>query len=292
MRRLWPLRLFPVAALRLTRTPEPPAEDAPDATVVLQVPPGFASTWYELRAVMYDPSTHNVNTAHPGWGSPRYLAGRRFGGHFLLTHNENDPKKYIVQSVKPGPYVFGTFAVKYQWAGCFHKETLSFEIKPGEVLFLGQFDPLLPSAEVLREAAKAGQFKAYAGSSRFEYMDNISAPRLKQPDERNLAEVRKYAAAELPQIRARSSRFPTRAQISTASPERNALEGRGSPPLPGYCARGFATRSSSVSGSFERACHRYRRMKSGACGKKKRSAKRAGNSAVKLVIDYPRQRPT
>ena len=24
----------------------------------------------------------------------------------------------------------------------------------------------------------------------------------------------------------------------------------------------------SVSGSFERACHRYRRMKSGACGKK------------------------
>jgi len=178
-----------------------PADDAPDATVVLQVPPGFAGTWYELRAVMYDSSTHNVNTAHPGWGSPRYLAGRRFGGHFLLTHNENDPKKYIVQSVKPGPYVFGTFAVKYQWAGCFHKDTLSFEIKPGEVLFLGQFDPVLPSAEVLREAAKAGQFKAYAGSSRFEYMDNISAPRLKQPDERSLAEVRKYAAAELPQIR-------------------------------------------------------------------------------------------
>ena len=58
-----------------------PADDAPDATVILQVPPAFSSNWYQLRAVMYDPSTHNINSAHPGWGSPRYLAGRRCGAN-------------------------------------------------------------------------------------------------------------------------------------------------------------------------------------------------------------------
>ena len=134
-------------------------------------------------------------------GFPPLLGGTPLRGKFALTHNENDPKKYIVQGVRPGPYVISTFTVKYKWEGCFHKDTLSFDIKPGEVLFLGQFDPVLHTAEVLGEAAKAGQFKAYAAATQYMYQDNISAPRLKLPDERSLAEVRKHAAAGLPEIR-------------------------------------------------------------------------------------------
>ena len=159
--------------------------DKPDAIVLLKIAPVEAD--FKIRLLEFDPIK---NKAHIG-----------FGGSGTQIHNLlRAGRQYVAVNIEPGTYVYSSLIQQTHWNVCFHKSTLSFSIKPGEFLFLGEL-----GTKNLRQLQKlsywSGQMKV-KGNDNVTHFDNILPPDIHFPDEDSLSLAQKYVQKKLPQIQA------------------------------------------------------------------------------------------
>lgn len=168
-----------------------------DALIIIKTPslppaPTF-KTAYRLGLSVYDPINQEIR------GGP-------WGGKATF---QAQPKKfvdgYLMLTVKPGIWVYKDFSQQDFWALCFQDSSLQFDVKAGEVVYLGAFDALAHARDLQITAIQTGR----TSTKGFEhFFDNIAAPRLAPISDDDLTNVRAVLAANAPKTTA-----PVRAAV-------------------------------------------------------------------------------
>ncbi|HEX8512835.1 MAG TPA: hypothetical protein VF688_06990 [Allosphingosinicella sp.] len=171
---------------------------SPDAAVILRVP--RVDILYNIGIRSYDPAERRLA---PGPTGPAWVN--------VIIRPGEPRDAFVVNKVKPGTYVFTDVIQQTRWATCFHKASYQFSIKPGQVLYLGEFDGVSALREVQRQAVARGHLSV-SSYTFHNYFDDVPPPPLTPGDERSLAGARSFIAAEHP----RTTSPVNRAQLSPA----------------------------------------------------------------------------
>lgn len=107
---------------------------------------------------------------------------------------------FIMKEARPGRYVFVSLHQQSYWAVCFHNETIAFDVRPGEVTFVGVFDPAPHLAQLQNLARTTGRTATRGGPVHF--YDNIQPPRLSPPTDESVALARTFMAQAAPGVTA------------------------------------------------------------------------------------------
>jgi hypothetical protein len=130
------------------------------------------------------------------------LRGKPFGGSVLF---EAKQKKfvdgYLIAKIKPGRWVFQSYAQQDKWALCFNAMSLQFEVKPGEVVYLGEFDALRHRQQLTEQALQSGKVML-SGYGFADFFDLAEGPRLRPIDEIQLAAVGEMLGRNAPLVTA------------------------------------------------------------------------------------------
>jgi hypothetical protein len=177
-----------------------------DALIIFKAPdiprpPGYKTSW-RMGVQAYDPAAQKLQ-AGP-FGGNETLAGR--------------PKSfvdgYLVEMVKPGTYVFRDFSRQDYWTLCFNGNSLQFTVRPGEVLYLGEFDAVKHVEELERLTVSTGQTSTQGQPVQF--FDTVSPPAFAPVDEAGLAAVAAMVRTRMPKttvapkpVRFKPARFGT-----------------------------------------------------------------------------------
>jgi hypothetical protein len=186
---------LPLAALVFLAAAEPAAAkevekieiraDSADALLVFKanpvpVPSGYKTAW-RMPIQGYDPVENKMV------GGLEILAGR--------------PKSFVdgflVERVKPGTYAFQSFSRQDYWALCFNGDSLQFTVKPGEVLYLGEFDAASHVMELERLTVATGRTTS-RNSEPIHFFDTVSPPAFAPIDEAGLAAAAAMIKARMP----------------------------------------------------------------------------------------------
>ncbi len=168
-----------------------------DALIVIKTPslppaPTY-KTAYRLGLSVYDPEN-------------QAMKGGPWGGKATF---QAQPKKfvegYLMLTVKPGTWVYQDFSQQDFWSLCFQDASWQFDVKAGEVVYLGAFDAVAHARDLQLTAVLTGRTST-KGVEHF--FDNIAAPRLAPIGEGDLANVRAILAANAPKTTA-----PVRAAV-------------------------------------------------------------------------------
>jgi hypothetical protein len=147
-------------------------------------PPGYKTSW-RMGVQTYDTAEQK-------------LQGGPFGGNETLAGR---PKSfvdgYLVELVKPGTYVFRDFSRQDFWSLCFNGGSLRFTVKPGEVVYLGQFDAVKHVRELETLSVMTGRLTARAGQP-VQFFDTVSPPSFAPVDEAGLAAAAAMVKARMP----------------------------------------------------------------------------------------------
>lgn len=105
---------------------------SPDALVIMrsawwQPAPSMQSA-YKLALSAYDPVEEKL------------LGGPYAGGALFEAKKKNFINGYLVATIKPGRWTFQSYSQQDIWALCFNVASWQFEVKPGEVIYLGELD--------------------------------------------------------------------------------------------------------------------------------------------------------
>lgn len=150
---------------------------------------------YKLALASYDPVEEK-------------LVGGPFGGGALIeARKRNIVDGYIFTSIKPGRYVFISYSQQDKWALCFNARTIQFEVKAGEVLFLGALDAAAHRRELTEQAVRSGKV-SIRGYGFADFFDLPDGPHFAPVDDTQLAGVRAMLAREAPGVTA-----PVRAAV-------------------------------------------------------------------------------
>jgi hypothetical protein len=170
-----------------------------DALIVFKandvpVPPGYKTAW-RMPLQSFDPVENQMQ------GGLEILAGR--------------PKSFVdgflVERVKPGTYAFQSFSRQDYWALCFNGDSLQFTVKPGEVLYLGEFDAASHVLELERLSVTTGRTTS-RNSEPIHFFDTVSPPAFAPVDEAGLAAAAAMVKARMP----KTSVAPKPARFSKA----------------------------------------------------------------------------
>jgi hypothetical protein len=175
------------------------APGSADALIVFRAPdiprpPGYKTSW-RMGMQAYDPAEQKLS-AGP-FGGNETLAGR--------------PKSfvdgYLVEMVKPGTYVFRDFSRQDYWSLCFNGNSLQFTIKPGEVLYLGEFDAVKHMLELERLTVASG--RTTTRGQPVQFFDTVSPPAFAPVDEAGLAAAAAMLKARMPRtnVAPKAARF-------------------------------------------------------------------------------------
>lgn len=163
------------------------------------VPPGYKTAW-RMPIQSYDPVEQKMQSGGP-YGGIETLAGR--------------PKSFVdgflVERVKPGTYAFQSFSRQDFWALCFNGDSLQFTVKPGEVLYLGEFDARRHAIELEQLAVMTGRTTS-RNNNPIHFFDTVSPPAFAPVDEAGLASAAAMVKARMP----KTSVAPTAARFSKA----------------------------------------------------------------------------
>ncbi|HKX64331.1 MAG TPA: hypothetical protein VJM78_03415 [Rhizomicrobium sp.] len=127
----------------------------------------------------------------------RLLGGSFSGGWANFEELSSQP--YVAKSVAPGTYVVTSLAQQTWWTACFQDGTYSFEVKPGEVVYLGTFNALPSlvalSLHVKREGPSMTSRSVY-------YFDRNPVPNFSFSANREaeLAQAQGYVKAQMPHV--------------------------------------------------------------------------------------------
>jgi hypothetical protein len=183
--------LMTVAPMASAKNPEQMAlaPESPTALVVLKTdfwtPAADMKSAYKLWMTGYDAE-----------------AGKQAAGSAVF---EAQKKKlfngYLMAPIKPGRWVFQSYAQQDKWALCFNARSWQFEVKAGEVVYLGQFDALAHRKQ-LEEAAILSGKVAFSGYGFADFFDLPDAPLFKPVDDKQVADLRDALAMFAPRVTA------------------------------------------------------------------------------------------
>lgn len=156
-----------------------------EAAVLVRAP--RLSVTYTLGISRFDPVAQNLLTGSFSGGWVNVLVDGGVPGH-----------SYVLRKVKPGTYVIRDVSQQHYWAVCFGDATRQFSIAPGQLLFLGDFDGATAIAELHANVrSNPGHGRAQQGTIHH-YLDNVTPPRLTEPDAMALAAAAAWLKAESP----------------------------------------------------------------------------------------------
>jgi hypothetical protein len=111
------------------------------------------------------------------------------------THANN----FQVHELPPGNYIMLGLTQQHNWITCMYERSVSFEVKAGEVLFLGKFNP---DPGLLQLQSLASKDRIAINGHRFIYFDNILPPAIVAPSAAEIEELKRVIAEEFPLISA------------------------------------------------------------------------------------------
>ena len=162
------------------------------------VPPGYKTAW-RMPIQSYDPAAEKMQSGP--YGGIETLAGR--------------PKSFVdgflVERVKPGTYAFQSFSRQDFWALCFNGDSLQFTVKPGEILYLGEFDAVSHVLELEQLAVTSGRTTS-RNSDPIHFFDTVSPPAFAPVDSAGLESAAAMVKARMP----KTSVAPIPARFSKA----------------------------------------------------------------------------
>ena len=161
--------------------------DSDNAVLLLEVDP-VAGADSEFRMARYDePNKTVLNNSFTGYANFPVVPGVR----------------YVAQTVTPGTYAVTMVAQQIWWAACMHANSLAFDVKPGEVLYLGRLDPSPQLRYIQIQATSRGELVASQNHPYF-YFDNVPALQIDfGPDrESKRTEVETYVKTKMQKVSA------------------------------------------------------------------------------------------
>lgn len=154
---------------------QPKLDPASDyGLVALEIEPGgpmaAANGGYQLNIARFSPQEH-ASLANPlgGWVNLGRVGGK------------NQPRAYYLAKAKPGSYVLLSMSVM-NWGVCYNADSRTFDVKAGEVTFIGRYDPASSLME-LSQAVGSGALPSYARSTDINYLFDSSRPGLTAPEQ-------------------------------------------------------------------------------------------------------------
>lgn len=162
---------------------------SPGAVLILKAPnlpqaPTFR-TAYRLALHSYDPAEQK-------------MVGGPFGGGALFQARPKDfVDGYLILEVKPGTYAFESFSQQDYWALCFNGGSYRFTVKPGEVLYLGEFDAAAHAVELQTLAVTSGRTST-RNSNPVHFFDTVTPPIFAPADEAAMSAVAAMVKARMP----------------------------------------------------------------------------------------------
>ena len=184
-----------VSAPALAKTPDKLvlAPDAATALVVIKTdwwePAPSMKSAFKLALAAYDPAQE------------RLLGGPFGGGALFEARSKNFADGYLILPIKPGRWVFLSYAQQDKWALCFNAASRQFDVKPGEVVFLGQFDAAHHRRELTEQAVLSGKM-SLTGYGFADFFDLPDGPQFEAIDDAQLAAVREMLARKAPGVTA------------------------------------------------------------------------------------------
>lgn len=143
---------------------------------------------YQLSISSFDPDTGSLGA--PPADAASIVVGRK------------DPGAYHLSIIEPGTYVVRDVTQQLNWSVCFHDNSVSFNVAPGEVVYLGRFDPR-PHLQQLQQIARStGRTRTGMGQGPHHFFDNILPPALTPPAATDVDSVRAFLAGSFPRITA------------------------------------------------------------------------------------------
>lgn len=162
------------------------APDSKDGVILLRLVPVPPSKNYSLSISPYDPAKGQLQGDLSNTGA-----------YFDVLFNQ----PYVAQTLSPGAYVLNSIGERVYWFACFQDGSYSFEVKPGEVLYLGTLDSSEVSAAITRHALTEGPSSA---SQPVYYFDGIPAPNIGFPEGKAQAQAsaEDYVKTAMPKVTA------------------------------------------------------------------------------------------
>ncbi|MGK6353750.1 hypothetical protein ACMGDH_00820 [Sphingomonas sp. DT-207] len=130
------------------------------------------------------------------------LLGKPFGGSAeFAAQKKKFLGDYLVMRVKPGRWVFQSYSQQDKWALCFNAGSWQFEVKPGRVVYLGEFDSPWHRERLTEEALRSGKV-SISGYGFADFFDLPEGPRFRPVDTDQLAAVRDMLGRQAPAVTA------------------------------------------------------------------------------------------
>jgi hypothetical protein len=167
------------------------------------------------------------------WMSPLDAETRRPTSLELFPVN---PFKYVsfptkgataiaLKDVDPGHYVVRMMTTQSWWGACLSEGTVSFEVAPGKITYLGMIDPKATLASIESEAGRTGKVTSSGGQLRL-FKENVKPPSFILAGAPNAEDV--LAAAK-------ANELVTDASVETVTTTPETFVRKDKSDLTGYC---------------------------------------------------------
>lgn len=163
----------------------------PESYVVLKTdwwqPAPSLKSAYRLALSVYDPESEK-------------LLGKPFGGGIeFAAQKKKLVEGYLIQRLKPGRWVFQSYSQQDKWALCYNAHSLQFDVKPGEIVYLGEFDANRSRQELTDEAVRHGKI-SIGGYDFADFFDLAEEPHFAPVTDDQLDSVREMLSRTNPTL--------------------------------------------------------------------------------------------
>lgn len=167
--------------------------ESPTAMIVLK------TDWWQPAPSMQSAFKLVLSTYADGDGK---ITSNMFSGNALVeAKQKNFVDGYLMAPIKPGRWVIQSYSQQDKWALCFNSSSVQFEVKPGEVVYLGRFDALFHRQQLTEQAVNSGRI-SISGYGFADFFDLPDGPRFSAVNEADMTAVRAMLTRQAPGITA------------------------------------------------------------------------------------------
>lgn len=179
---------------------------APDSSTAMIV---IKTDWWQPATEMQSAFKILLSTYDPEQAKLGSAPGFAGGGALIEVKRKKLIGGYLIMPIKPGRWVYQAYQQQDKWTLCFNAATLQFDVKPGEVVYLGEFDGFAHRDWLTRKVRTSGR-GTISGYGFVDFFDLEGPPTIKPIDDAGIAAVNTMLATQAPQVSA-----PVRAAIYT-----------------------------------------------------------------------------
>lgn len=147
-------------------------------------PPPTMASGFHLTFAAYDPQAEAL------------ASGFFSGSYRLLAKPKLFYDGYLVSDIKPGTYIVQEFTRQDRWALCYNEASRVFTVKPGEALYLGEFDSIGSLRALEGEVSKSMRFFSVGGA--LVHFFDVAPPLFKPIAEGEIEQVQAFVTARMP----------------------------------------------------------------------------------------------